>query len=400
MNTQLHFVLVAVILVMTFTACKDSENNTTSDIKVTTYAATEITATTAQVGGHVASTGTAKVTELGLCWSTEKDPTATDAHLSTTNVDEPFNCILTDLQPETQYHIRAYAFSEDEYHYGDDLTFITMAVGNDPELPEGALKGLFSVGESKVVRFSQGNLRYQASTNTWRFAESQTDYVGENNVSISETYSGWIDLFGWGTSGYNHGATCYQPWSTSEDFTSYYAYGNVGDNLYDDNGQADWGHNAISNGGNQAGLWRTLRNSEWMYLIEARQTTSGMRFALAVVGDANGLLLFPDDWDASLYAINEPNEFELDEYTVNTINASDWTNVLESAGVVFLPTAGIRVVTDVYYSNMAAAYWASTSFNSRDAYYFYFAAELGGDTDDVNQRNYGLSVRLVQDYNE
>ena len=400
MKFKFNYFVMASLLAITFTACKDPENNTTSDIKVTTYAATEITATTAQAGGHVTSTGAARVTELGLCWSTEKDPTAADAHLSTTNVAEPFSCTITDLQPETQYHIRAYAFCEEEYHYGEDLSFTTSTGGNTPLLPEGTLNGLFSIGENREVRFSQGNLQYQASTNTWRFAESQTDYVGEDNVNISETYSGWIDLFGWGTSGFSHGAACYQPWSTSENYTSYYAYGNVTSNLYDDNGQADWGYNAISNGGAQAGLWRTLRNSEWMYLIEARQTPSGMRFALAQVDGINGLLLFPDNWDASLYAINEPNEFELDEYTINTINTSDWKNILESAGVVFLPAAGIRVATGVYYNGMVASYWASTSFNSRDAYYFYFATELGGDTDDVNQRNFGLSVRLVQDYTE
>ncbi|MBQ6771707.1 MAG: hypothetical protein IJP44_12120, partial [Bacteroidales bacterium] len=37
----------------------------------------------------------------------------------------------------------------------------------------GALNGLFSVNDSTQVRFSQGNLQYQASTNTWQFAENQ-----------------------------------------------------------------------------------------------------------------------------------------------------------------------------------------------------------------------------------
>ena len=86
---------------------------------------------------------------------------------------------------------------------------------------EGALSGVFSVSDTKQVQFSQGNLQYQASTNTWRFAENQWDYVGtqipdqyghaggtvigSDNSNISQTYSGWIDLFGWGTSGWNNG---------------------------------------------------------------------------------------------------------------------------------------------------------------------------------------------------
>ena len=104
--------------------------------------------------------------------------------------------------------------------------------------PTGAIDGLFSVGENQQVYFSKGNLQYRASTNTWRFANHQFDFVGgtlnegseyaevfgnvyENGIKcsnnrISSDYSGWIDLFGWGTSGYNHGANSYQPWSTSQ----------------------------------------------------------------------------------------------------------------------------------------------------------------------------------------
>lgn len=38
---------------------------------------------------------------------------------------------------------------------------------------EGALSGLFSVSADKQVYFSKGDLQYQASTDTWRFAENQ-----------------------------------------------------------------------------------------------------------------------------------------------------------------------------------------------------------------------------------
>ena len=100
------------------------------------------------------------------------------------------------------------------------------------------------------VYFSKGNLQYKASTNTWQFAANQYDYIGNANSNISSSYSGWIDLFGWGTSGYNHGANCYQPWSTSQTDSDYYAYGQYTYDLYDQTGKADWGYNAISNGGN------------------------------------------------------------------------------------------------------------------------------------------------------
>ena len=41
------------------------------------------------------------------------------------------------------------------------------------------VKGEFTVAPGgRKVYFSRGNLQYQASTNTWRFAENQWDYVG------------------------------------------------------------------------------------------------------------------------------------------------------------------------------------------------------------------------------
>ena len=46
----------------------------------------------------------------------------------------------------------------------------------------GASYAYFSVSPSKVVFFSRGNLQYQASTNTWRFAPHQYDFIGADNL--------------------------------------------------------------------------------------------------------------------------------------------------------------------------------------------------------------------------
>lgn len=390
MNKVIKLGFFAVFIAMAFATCKDPEQ-TTTEVKVTTYSATEITAITAQAGGHVTIKGEVAITELGLCWSTEQNPTIEDAHLSTTTTNEPFNCTLTDLQPETTYHIRAYAVGASECYYGDDLSFTTLS---GPSQPEGLLSGVFTVGPDKKIRFSQGNLQYQASTNTWRFAESQLDCIGAANANISESYNGWIDLFAWGTSGYNHGAVYYQPWSMGGN-DDYFAYGDYNYNLFDQTGQADWGFNDISNGGNQTGLWRTPTNGDWGTLFEYRETPSGIRFAMARVADSNGTLLFPDNWEASTYTINEPNRYGTEVFTVNTISASDWSTILEPAGVVFLPAAGMRSGTEVVYPYEAGTYWSSSTY-SKYAHCLLFIPTEGGDPHAANDRNLGFSVRLVQ----
>lgn len=403
MNKIAELGLLALLLVAALTGCKDPDPviiDPTVEITVTTQTPTEITATTAQCGGHVTVTGEVQIAELGICWDTEGNPVASGNHLSTTVTSEPFNCTIAELMPETEYHVRAYALYESEYYYGQDLRFTTLANnggGDTPMLPEGALSGLFSVSDTQQVRFSQGNLQYQASTGTWRFAESQTDCVGEGNANISESYDGWIDLFGWGTSGYNHGANAYQPWSTSANYRDYYAYGSYSQSLSDHSGQADWGYNAISNGGNEENSgWRTMRSSEWGYLLEQRTTASGFHFANACVIGTNGMLVFPDDWNG-IFHFDNPDRYSAD-FSVNLVNASDWEN-LQSAGVVFLPAAGIRIEgVQTGYIQIGGVYWASNPSSNDLAYtmYFIYEGEKHMIDIDANYRNLGASVRLVR----
>ena len=397
MNRTTKLGLLALLLATAFTGCKDPKDNPV-EITVTTYAPTEITATTAQCGGHVTATQQAKMAELGVCWGTEKDPLAMGNHLSTTATGEPFKCTLTDLLPETQYHVRAYALYGSEYHYGEDKTFTTLANGGgeEPTLTDGLTTGLFSVSETLKVRFSSGNLQYQASTGTWRFAESQLDYIGESNANISQSYDGWIDLFGWATSGYDHGGRDYQPWATGEHSSGYYAYGSYSNNLYDQTGKADWGYNAISNGGNTENSgWRTLRKEEWEYLMTGRATPTGIHFATANINGNNGLLIFPDDWDGS-YDITNPDNYSSD-FGNNTFASADWVN-LEAKGIVFLPTAGYRVNGDqIVYVQTGGIYWASTASSENLAYSMYFVVEDKHRSVNVNYREFGASVRLVRD---
>ena len=66
----------------------------------------------------------------------------------------------------------------------------------NPNAKDGALPGKFSVSAETQIQFSQGNLQYQPSTKTWRFAQNQFDTIGPSNALIAEDYEGWIDLFG------------------------------------------------------------------------------------------------------------------------------------------------------------------------------------------------------------
>ncbi len=259
-------------------------------------------------------------------------------------------------------------------------------------IPEGAIDGKFSVSANQNVYFSKGNLQYKASASKsrlaqWRFAEQQYDYIGNDNSHIDQYYNGWIDLFGWGTSGYRHNATGYQPWATSQNYADYYAYGSSSSNLYDDTGLADWGANAINNDNNQVGepgLWRTLTKEEWVYLFGR----PGISYAKAKVAGKNGLILFPDNWNGTT-TIN-PNG----SYGDNVISSSTW-NSLQSEGVVFLPAAGCREGTTVSSVDEKGYYWSSSCNGASQAGMLYFnSTSLTPNHND--SKHYGQSVRLVR----
>ena len=311
------------------------------------------------------------------------------------------SCTVT-ATVNTRFGFVNWTENDEEVSVDAEYTFTVTGprslVANFEELyPAGAINGLFSISASQQVYFSQGNLQYQASTDTWKFADNQYDYVGTANSNISSTYSGWIDLFGWGTSGWDNGNLYYQPW----DWYVYSAseYGPPGNySLTGSYANSDWGvYNPISNGGNQAGLWRTLTRFEWDYLINTRSTTSGIRFVRAIVNNANGIILLPDDWSDSTYTLNNTND--TGNYSINTISASQWT-ILESAGAVFLPAAGYRHYTSVPGNFSNGSYWTAScdDYGGGDRGYAYVVGFMPGNSFRVGRdvRYEGRSVRLVR----
>ena len=245
----------------------------------------------------------------------------------------------------------------------------------------------FSVSGTRKVVFASGNLQYQASTGAWRLAEHPYDCIGAANENISDKNTGWIDLFGWGTSGWVSGNSNCHP--CDYDFDAYasstgYGYGprSGKDYTWDltgDFAQADWGvHNAI--GADPAGMWRTLSQEEWVYLL-ARTNSC----AKVTVNGVKGVLFYPDVYSAP-DGVTDPYSLE------------EWT-LLESAGCVFLPYAGTRNKTTVMAVNTELHYWSTTHYEADQAWYL--SADDSNSpsaSGDSHQARYlGKAVRLVRD---
>ena len=357
-------------------------------VKVTTVSPSKVEYTTAKCGVKIETTANDEILKIGVCWglniSPEPDHNNSNALVSDYN-GVSYMPTIKNLEPGKTYHVRAFAKTKTNTFYGADSTFTLK------EAPENA----FLVANNKFVYFSPGNLQYQASTNTWRFAPHQYDCIGLKNERISETYDGWIDLFGWATSGYDcDNGGCYKPY----DFTTKFIYGPTDDqSLVDEFKNCDWGvYNPISNGGNQVGQWRTLTKDEWEYLLSGRSNADKKRIYCCINGK-NGIIFLPDNhqWPDGL-AINSGNFYN------NTIYELEEWEEIESIGGIFLPTTGYRHNNNVNGPtiNNSGCYWSSSYGNIngglKQVYQMGFSSGCKAGCSKTLAST-GCSVRLVKD---
>lgn len=440
-----------VIIAVAITGCKKSiDKNSTNDDNpfggtaiVKTLQPSDIHLTSAKCGAELVVTeGHVFAYEIGICWGTEPNPDTSNHHYSTSQWDEQYYHVITDLEPETEYYVRAYAGYNGGYHYGEDVTFSTLsadlpvvetapvtsigpktavcggnviseggspvtqrgvsfgyqpdllifdtydgeglgefvsnvAVSNwnttyyirayavneagkaygqqltfrttQPEEPTGAIPGLFYISNRGYVWFSKGNLQYEESTDTWRFAEHQWDTIGAANLNSSPNYNGWKDLF---------------------------------------KGITTPGLHEVINGGDL--YWEEPYHSDWQFLIERRHTQTGLRYAKGQVNGINGLLLLPDAWDTIYYKLYSPNTPDA-SFATNIIDLNSWNTILEPNGVVFLPAAGMRYQNDqvIKHVNSSGIYWSSTgTLDSHKHYALTFYDTHCTPNDKVNIHNY------------
>ena len=331
-----------------------------------------------------------------------------------------YDYVLT-MQPtrdeDSDYMYEFKEWSLNESQIEDNILIYTAVYDSIPNPKKnGALiKASYKVSDTKSVYFSQGNLQFNAMQGvhatassdsvkgTWRFAENQYDCIGSANRKISETYTGWIDLFGWGTSGWNSKAPCYQPWSKSYTSSDYYPGGSSSNDLTGDYANADWGvYNAISNGGNEPNKWRTLTNAEWKYLFQNNKWTLGY------INDSTNsylcFMLIPETFEApegtSVEVLGTANLTSTSMNSLTVPSTNKYTNEqfasLEKLGVVALPCGGRRADSSVNYVGSRGLYWSSSACYPETANRFYFESYYV-ESHHYDYREYGLSVRLVQD---
>ena len=261
--------------------------------------------------------------------------------------------------------------------YIHDTVYVETGCGDEDDTPSAGI-GAFSVSADKQVTFSKGNLQYNPANNEWRFAENQTDYIGDANSNISANYNGWIDLFGWGT-----GAN---PTNSSMDYNDYQTF-------------VDWGTNQI--GSDAPNTWRTLTLDEWNYIRNSRANAHNL-VGIAQVNGVNGLILLPDNWSCPEGVIFKAGDDDdasscMKCYaTYQTFTADQWSK-LEATGAIFLPAAGRRYGEEYIFDlQTCGIYHSAEAVNSgEDVYVLDF--DPSSTIVYTRRRDFAYSVRLVKD---
>ncbi|MFA5849909.1 MAG: C10 family peptidase [Bacteroidales bacterium] len=120
--------------------------------------------TGARIAVQITSTGGSSITERGICWSVNANPSKSDNVVFSSNTTTAFVCVVSDLQINTTYHIRAFASNEKGTSYGEDKSFKTPDENSLPVSVEPLLSTEWSVF-------------------TWPYNAYYPAFTGTNNVN-------------------------------------------------------------------------------------------------------------------------------------------------------------------------------------------------------------------------
>lgn len=237
----------------------------------------------------------------------------------------------------------------------------------------------FCVGNGKYVEFAEGNVQYQPSTKSWRFAENPWDVVGEDNLKVNDsTYTGWIDLFYYSREDNNFGLEHsssgeFVDWGVNfgGEYKKIYEYETIygasylpseyetllreehrkevvdvdvdcsmshitGEcdttYTYVDINEYDYVKKVLRDVVYVLGEWHVLTASEWRHLNDYRPNAKYLKFE-ATLHEVNGWVYLPDDF------VNPGVKISYE--SVNALDDVAWGK-LKAVGAVFFPSAGSR----------------------------------------------------------
>jgi hypothetical protein len=163
----------------------------------TVSAASDITATSATIGGNVTDDGGSAVTERGICYGTSQNPTTANSKLVIGTGKGIFSNTVTGLTANTTYYVRAYATNSYGTAYGSEISFktteilvatVTTALAENPSANSVVLGGNVTGDGNSTV--TENGICYSTTENP-TVANNKVP-IGSGTGTFSKTITGLI----------------------------------------------------------------------------------------------------------------------------------------------------------------------------------------------------------------
>lgn len=177
-------------LLLMFSSCVDYDNITV----ISSTQILEVTSNTALLEGNLADLND-EITQHGHCWATAPNPIVAGdfkTELGSKTDKGVFQSLLTDLNPTTEYFVRAYAISDGEVFYGREISFTTLqSITSGKELTTQAPYNITASTASIEAELSfSGNVQVTEHGHCWSIEPFPTIEDGVFNQLGSRTRNG------------------------------------------------------------------------------------------------------------------------------------------------------------------------------------------------------------------
>lgn len=152
-------------------------------------------------GGDIESNGGAQITQKGIVWSTQPNPTVSLTTKTTHGSgSDNFDATINQLTPNTIYYVRAYATNSVGTAYGNELTFTTLPIPTSVSDADGNVYTVLVLGNQiwmqenlKTTKYCNGdpipmymsNVQWQAlTTGGWSYYDNNSV-----NESLGKLYN-------------------------------------------------------------------------------------------------------------------------------------------------------------------------------------------------------------------
>jgi len=160
---------------------------------VTTQAVTGVDHDSGTGNGNITVIGSANATKRGFCWNTTGNPTIADDKVEEegnfgTGV---FTGSITGLDPGIKYYVKAYAYNEAGYGYGEEVDFTTDKIAptvttqDVTEISQNHVKGNGNITSTGGENCSERGFQYGLTKDpTWTKKETGDYEAGAFNLTI------------------------------------------------------------------------------------------------------------------------------------------------------------------------------------------------------------------------